>query len=404
LLAAARAVGDRLVALALCEGDEATWIGLSLLKERQWLLLPLGHDLYGGLPGVALFLAYLGTASGEGRYTSLARSALAALRGQVKRQRSALKTVGGFEGWGGIVYTLTHLAALWGQPELLAEAEEAVELLPPLIDQDEHLDVVGGAAGCLASLLCLYRCSPSERTLAAALRCGDRLLDQARSLEQGIGWVTRAAAGPLTGFAHGAAGMAWALLELSAVSGLPRFRSAARQAIAFERSLFSRKAGNWPDLRDAEAFGQSGDNSRPQFMTAWCHGAPGIGLARLQSLRHLDDEETRAEVDAALRTTVGQGFGGNHSLCHGDLGNLELLLQAGEVLHPRWRAQAGHVASQVMENMANEGWRCGIPSPAESPGLMTGLAGIGYGLLRLADPASVPSVLVLAPPRLTGQQ
>jgi lantibiotic modifying enzyme len=29
---------------------------------------------------------------------------------------------------------------------------------------------------------------------------------------------------------------------------------------------------------------------------------------------------------------------------------------------------------------------------------MTGLAGIGYGLLRLADPARVPSVLTLAPP------
>jgi lantibiotic modifying enzyme len=29
---------------------------------------------------------------------------------------------------------------------------------------------------------------------------------------------------------------------------------------------------------------------------------------------------------------------------------------------------------------------------------MVGLAGIGYGLLRLADPYLVPSVLVLAPP------
>jgi hypothetical protein len=34
----------------------------------------------------------------------------------------------------------------------------------------------------------------------------------------------------------------------------------------------------------------------------------------------------------------------------------------------------------------------------ESPGLMTGLAGIGYALLRLAEPHRVPSVLGLAPP------
>jgi lantibiotic modifying enzyme len=31
---------------------------------------------------------------------------------------------------------------------------------------------------------------------------------------------------------------------------------------------------------------------------------------------------------------------------------------------------------------------------------MTGIAGIGYGLLRLAEPRRVPSVLVLAPPML----
>jgi hypothetical protein len=34
----------------------------------------------------------------------------------------------------------------------------------------------------------------------------------------------------------------------------------------------------------------------------------------------------------------------------------------------------------------------------ETPGLMIGLAGIGYGLLRLARPNDVPSVLQLAAP------
>ena len=34
----------------------------------------------------------------------------------------------------------------------------------------------------------------------------------------------------------------------------------------------------------------------------------------------------------------------------------------------------------------------------EPPGLMVGLAGVGYTLLRQADPAALPSVLLLAPP------
>lgn len=40
----------------------------------------------------------------------------------------------------------------------------------------------------------------------------------------------------------------------------------------------------------------------------------------------------------------------------------------------------------------------GVPFNVETPGLMTGLAGIGYGLLRLADPQNVPSVLLLELP------
>jgi type 2 lantibiotic biosynthesis protein LanM len=399
LLIAARAIGDRLEELAIGTSDEVAWIGLTQIKERQLALLPLGHDLYGGLPGVALFLAYLGAASGEERYTSLARAATATLLRQLRQARPVFSAIGGFEGWGGIIYTLTHLAALLQQPELLAEAQEAVGLLPPLIDQDEQLDIIGGAAGCLASLLCLHRCAPSERTLAAAIRCGDRLVTRAQPREQGVGWLTQTSFTPLTGFSHGAAGVAWALLELWAVTGLQRFRTVAQQAIAYERILFSPAAGNWPDLRDPVTLGRSPEKAPTGFLCAWCHGAPGIGLARLRSLRHHDDSESRAEIDAALRTTLTVGFGGNHSLCHGDLGNVELLLQAGEHLHdPNWRTETERMTARILGSITAEGWLCGLPQRVESPGLMTGLAGIGYGLLRLAEPRHIPSVLVLEPP------
>jgi lantibiotic modifying enzyme len=33
-----------------------------------------------------------------------------------------------------------------------------------------------------------------------------------------------------------------------------------------------------------------------------------------------------------------------------------------------------------------------------APGLMTGIAGMGYQLLRLAEPGRIPSVLLLEPP------
>ena len=58
----------------------------------------------------------------------------------------------------------------------------------------------------------------------------------------------------------------------------------------------------------------------------------GVGLARLHVLPHRDDAAMRAEIDAALQTTLARGFGLNHSLWHSDLGNLEILVHASEGL------------------------------------------------------------------------
>src|SRR5437870_1613255 len=106
------------------------------------------------------------------------------------------------------------------------------------------------------------------------------------------------------------------------------FGPAALGGIAYERSLFSAEAGNWPDLRVADTDLRQAPGEKLPFPVAWCHGAPGIGLARLLCRRLLDDPLLDAEIETALRTTMASGFGYNHSLCHGDLGNLELLVEA----------------------------------------------------------------------------
>ena len=42
-------------------------------------------------------------------------------------------------------------------------------------------------------------------------------------------------------------------------------------------------------------------------------------------------------------------------------------------------------------------WPCGVPGGGDTPNLLLGLAGIGYFYLRLHDPATVPSVLLILP-------
>jgi type 2 lantibiotic biosynthesis protein LanM len=396
-LDAARLVADRLEQLAFRTDTEASWIGMTLLAEEHWSLVPLGVDLYGGLPGVALFLARLGSVTGEDRYDKLAQQAIAS----ALRQLDTLQPwplVGAFAGWGGLIYALTHVGLLLRDPVLIERAEQLVSQLQAAIASDTHFDLVSGSAGAIMGLSALHAVTGSAPALEAMRTAAERLVAHARPLEVGVGWRTSLSADvPLVGCSHGAGGIALALLTAWSWTEDPRFEKTARAAMAYERSAFSEDARNWPDFR-VPASTAKPRSSQPKYLTTWCHGAPGIGLARLAGLRYADDSNIRDDIARALHATLRHGFGRNHSLCHGDLGNLELLAcAAARVNEPGLRSSVACFAAGILRSIREHGWRCGVPLQVETPGLMMGLAGIGDGLLRIAEP-SLPSILMLQAP------
>jgi type 2 lantibiotic biosynthesis protein LanM len=415
LLMEARAIGDRLCARALRDKECADWIGLNWVMERDWQIAPAGLDMYGGLPGILLFLSYLGWITEETRYTDLAQAGLNTLRAVWQQKQAFLDQIGigAFNGLSSCLYLFTHLAAIWHNSALLKEAEELAQLCSSKIENDEHLDMVNGSAGCLASLLGLYTLAPSADTLQTALECGEHLLACTRPMSEGLGWKTPQQEAPLSGFSHGVAGIALSLLRLAAVSGEQRFRDTAVAALAYERSLFIPERGNWLDVRkrpdNAIAQSERGEadiQKTDRCGMSWNHGAPGIALGRIASLPYLDDAVMRAEIEIALETTIREGFGylheqvgPNHSLLHGDCGNLETVLLATRRLQtPQLHDHLQRLTTQLLENRQQRGWVTGVPLNIETPGLLTGSAGIGYQCLRLAEPDRAPSVLILAPP------
>jgi class II lanthipeptide synthase len=399
-LAGARAAGDHFESMALSDGRHATWIGLEF-RDRLWSLVPMADDLYAGLPGVAFFLGYLGAVTGEARWERLARAAVESLLARWRNPSTTAPplSLGAFTGWGGILYALAHLGALWQDRDLLAAAEPGIAPIAAGIEGDDEIDVVGGAAGAIFGLLALHRAAGSRRALDVAVQCGEHLLSRSHPAGSGLGWLTRLAAEkPQIGFSHGNAGIGAALVELGAATGDDRFLAAGLDGFAWERDAF------WPQL---ESWLRGGGETPPPLEStvaiAWCYGAPGVGIARLRALSQArNSEERRAlqtEVEEAARKTLDRGFGENHCLCHGDLGNLDFLLQAREALgDPGLDAATDRQARAVLAGIARDGWLCGTRGSVESPGLMNGIAGIGYGLLRLAAPDRIPSVLALAPP------
>lgn len=395
-------LAEAIRATAIHENDgSVSWIGLAFAPRVElYQLENLDPQLYHGLTGIALFLAALYRVRGREDDRDLSLRAVQRTLREIAdpelRERVADKLgLGGIAGIGSVVYGLVRSGVLLGDRALLdAAASFAGVVTPRRIAEDKRLDLLNGSAGTLLALLALRSAlgarAPAE-LLERAMQCGEHLIAARRATEAGWAWPTLFAR-PLTGFSHGAAGIAYALLELWGASGDDRFLRAAEEGIRYEQNLFSETARNWPDLR-------AGDDGRARFMTSWCHGAPGIGLARLLSLPLLDTPAIRRDLEVALETTQRFGVGSIDSLCCGTCGRIDILnVAAARLERPELIEAARRMAGGVVaRGRRYGGYRAfdNLPPSATPPGLFMGLAGIGYTLLRLVEP-DLPSVLAMA--------
>lgn len=404
LEATAFALADEISERAI-RGDDgsATWIAPSFLRREGRDDHGAPYYLYGGAVGVALFLAAASKARPQGGYAELCRSACHPLEAILASRDLDLLLAnegpGACNGLGGIVYALVWIGELLGEPRFLdLAARVAAQITPQRVDADERLDVEGGVAGAILGLLALHRRLPEAWVLDRATACGLHLLARQRpAATGGAAW-----AGPggamLAGFAHGAAGISSALARLHRATDRPELRTAAFEGVTYERGIFSPERGNWPVLER----GRSGELERV-WMTAWCHGAPGIALARATALHVADDADTRAEIETALSSTLAAGVGGPDHLCCGTLGRVDVVLTCGRILGRD--GLVGHAVGQaaLVVQRSTERGGFGVNRPGNDneqfdPGFFRGMSGIAYELLRLARPSELPSVLAFEAP------
>ncbi|MFM7363091.1 MAG: type 2 lanthipeptide synthetase LanM family protein, partial [Cuspidothrix sp.] len=376
------------------------WTGLEYLPKTGKLQLQLiDFGLEGGC-GIALFLAALEKVTGGAGHRDLALSALQLLRKMINNPKSCqhLKTsvdLGAMGGFGSMLYTLVKVSEFLDVPALLEDAKQLASLITPAdITSDRNLDIAMGTAGALLGLLTLYQATEDASVLEIAITCGQHLLTHRCVSETGYKtWQGMGLEKPLTGFSHGAAGIAYSLLRLYGVTGDSAYLAAAQEAIAYETSVFSPAANNWPDFRPFVL-----KDNQPRFMTSWCHGAPGIALARLGSLPYLDTPEIRRDIDIALQTTEKYSWQGVDHLCCGNLGRVDILLEASRRLsRPELIAKVPQQMAWVVDRAKQTGGFHlfhKVTQGVYHPGFFRGVAGIGYGLLRLAEPDLLPSVLL----------
>jgi type 2 lantibiotic biosynthesis protein LanM len=389
---------------AIRRGISAAWIGLDWLGDSDVSqLVCLGPDLYNGASGIALFLAAHAAITGNVASAELARAGLAHIRKNL-RSRNAPRLarslgIGAATGLGSVVYAMAVMAKCLGDKSLLQEAQQAVRLFTDeLIAGDKQLDVVGGAAGAILALLRLHRDTQSADALACAIRCGEHLLAQVRLGPNGRrSWIGQGfGRSPLNGMSHGAAGFAYALACLAAASGREEFAAAAAECVAFEGASYDPERHNWPDMRAAD---------RWLWPCQWCHGAPGIGLARLAIKRAIaadaklsltvEGMRLAADISNAVEGVKRARPAQLDTLCCGTLGGVEFLCEVADWSDRQdLRELALRRLAAVLDRATGTGdYRWNSGKRQFNLGLFRGLAGVGYTLLRRID-SSLPNVLI----------
>ena len=385
------------------------WQGNTLEPmDGQYVLVnrTFKSDVYHGLSGIALFLAQIQTKTADPIIQITLEGAVKTLMDQLKETPLGCK-LGLYAGQLGVGFALWRVGLLNNNPTWRQQGLELVLSLSQDDISDHEIDVISGAAGAIPALLVMYRTEQHPGLLGFAKKCGDFLKKTAHKSDQHWSWHTFGEQA-LTGYSHGNAGIALALLELFQYTQDPNDFQAAAMGFNFERLHFMPNLNNWPDLRKST----EEQNNSPGCGHMWCHGAPGIALSRLRAYQLTQRHDFLQEAHTALNSTyqqvaqqIQQPQSDNFSICHGLAGNADILLTAGVLLNnTSYLELAQHVGNVgiQMYDATNTSWPSGVNDPSgqtaggqETPGLMLGLAGTGYFYLRLADPTAVNSVLLI---------
>ncbi|PFJ06662.1 hypothetical protein COD67_03990 [Bacillus cereus] len=375
---------------------QRTWLGLMINGKNEVFtrLSSVGHDIYTGNSGIALYFAQLASITGIDRFKQAAIESITPcfeLINSLKEHQHISLDIGAFTGISGVLYSIFHIGDLLDIKEFKNIAYDNVKHLVRNIEKQNKFELISGVSGALGVIISLY-----EKTEDLKLR--EMLLENATILteyilnnstkydDRCIFWGPLEETEGYTGFAHGTSGITTNLIRFYNINKDPKILETIKKALNFEKMLFSDENQNWKMSL-----------AKGSRTVAWCHGASGILLNRilLRKFGYPDNNLLR-DIDVAVNTTIEKGFGSSHILCHGDTGNLGILYQVADVLEDEeLKKYCDFTFTELYNKYIKYNWDKNAYRTVNIYGLMVGLAGLGYSLLKYGCKYDIPDVLWL---------
>lgn len=215
----------------------------------------------------------------------------------------------------------------------------------------------------------LYYITRDDYFLDIVKKAIDILITSSHEQEEGIGW--RIGDQPaMAGMAHGNSGILMPVFALWRKTGEKKYERLAENIWKYENSLFNSTIQNWIDVRENEI------GEVETGPVAWCHGAGGVLLSRLNCYRiakgSVWKERLSEDIKKAYTKLDAYWVRDSWSLCHGICGNLLILEKADlEFWHERMENRKQLLPSEIQ-------W---LPQEKMNPGFMNGYGGVLYYLL-----------------------
>ena len=328
-------------------------------------------DLNTGSGGIVLALADNAGSGSPGTFSLLSE----ATSHLVERSFAANKEFthpGLFVGRSGVALAILRAGLALNDAAMIEKAEELAAAIAP--EPYQSFDVFEGLAGRLQILLAIWKVTGSPTLLRKAIAAGDSILAGGEGRPSGLCW--KGSEGYLLGYAHGAAGIGDALLELYEYAGMDRFLNAAKMAAGWlEQQALPTVHGGlaWPR-----------EEGGGPWWALWCHGATGIGQFFLRASRNSAafPNALRVVREAASTVVCTRSIGPGR--CHGFAGNIDFLLAAARQKSVTLSSILG-LLDVFMSSICGNGRSLTgeLASKDKDLGLMTGWAGV-YATLMTA--------------------
>lgn len=372
--------------------------------------MPETTDIFNGSAGTILFFLELYRYKSDSRYIHYCNLVLQRLTKKTPKYYTF------YTGATGLLYVYIKMYETTGEYRYITDAVHlTLQLKDRILEGVVKDDLLSGHAGNLFVVTYLYAHSGRQELLQLVRSIYDRLLSHVRISPQGLKWDSeKFAYDSLTGFSHGAAGIAYALLQVGNYLKDEGLIYLSAQALTYEMQYYDTEKNNWMDLRvhsrqipaaDALHWPLDSFRTRMSDTSSWAHGAAGCTLARLEAYRSDGHPLYALQASNGIKRViqdVRKKRRLNYTLCSGYGGHALTLLHAAVVLDiPALRNEAAGVALDALSCFRLHGtYNVYSKTSSSDPALLSGIAGVGYMFLQFLLPYTGDTILY---PRIRGR-